>query len=111
MSGINMNISNLSELYTILAVSQALLREITANMRSVSVIQIGNDLIVRFIFYSPPSEDEIEAMGYIGTEVIANFPAIETQSEPYEVVPIGQIDRKQNEHVVFERKPEELSSG
>jgi hypothetical protein len=93
------------EIRLVLALNRALIAEVTANMRAVLIRRAGCDLVTRFVFYTPPSEDEIEAMGYIGTEVLANFRK-ETGSEVYEVMPSGRITIKSDEYLVFERKEE-----
>ena len=94
------------EVRFILALNEALIGEITENMRAVTIRREGNDLRTRFIFYRPPSEDEIEAMGCIGTEVLSNF-RYESGSEIYEVMPSGRIERQPDECLVFKRKEEE----
>jgi hypothetical protein len=94
------------EVRFILALNGALIGEVTANMRAITIRRDRNELWTRFIFYRSPSEDEIEAMGCIGTEVLSNF-RDESGSENYEVMPSGRIERQPNEYLVFKRKEEE----
>ncbi len=91
------------EVILVYNLSLALHREITENMRAVLIKKDGHRIDLRFIFYREPSEEEIESMGYIGTEVLSYYNE-ESEYEHYDVIPQGYINIKKGEISVFERK-------
>ena len=93
------------EVILVYNLSLALRREITKNMRAVLVRRIENRIDIRFISYDKPDEDEIESMGYIGTEVLSHYNE-DVEYEHYNVIPTGVIPLKEGEISVFERKEE-----
>ena len=86
-------------------VSVALRREVTANMRAVLISRIERNIDIRFVFYQEPNEDEIECMGYIGTEVLSHYDE-DKEQEHHDVIPHGPITLKEGEVIAFERKEE-----
>lgn len=83
-----------------LFLTAALAGEPTENIRAVAVSERGNVIELRFILYRRPTADEIENIGYIGTEFISNYSS-KFGDEHYEVIPHGEISLGEGEFVAY----------
>lgn len=72
---------NLKELK--LSSQRALLGEITANMRAITIESKDDSLLLRVIFYENPSEDEKDSLGDITAEILADFNEINHVNEEF----------------------------
>lgn len=58
----------------LLTTQVAMLGEISAAVRAVTVGWDGNEIRLRAIVEGEPSEEDVESMEAVGTEIIASFP-------------------------------------
>ena len=70
-----------------ISIQRALLGAITDNLVAVTCGFEGTQIRIKAYFTSEPSEQEIEEIQCVGTEVIADFPAPYTIEESCSVVP------------------------
>jgi hypothetical protein len=70
-----------------LSAQRALLGQVSASLRAVSVDADAGTVYYRCIFDAPPLEDERELLSVAASEIIADFPAPYVIEEEYLYVP------------------------
>ncbi|MEO1023594.1 MAG: hypothetical protein AAFW89_13700 [Bacteroidota bacterium] len=65
----------------LLATQRALLGAITPNMKAITIDYNSSSYVLRIYFSSQPSEEEVELLKEITSEVSADIPSIETFKE------------------------------
>jgi hypothetical protein len=73
-----------------LSAQRALLGNIPANLRCVSLEYRGTEIACRFVFHAVPSEEEKELLSGAATEIISDYSGPFTISEEYLAVPCPQ---------------------
>ena len=67
----------------IISVQRALLGNLTNNMNAITISYNNSSFILKVYFEKEPSEDEIESLSEITSEVAADFPNINKIQELY----------------------------
>src|SRR3569833_3025210 len=76
-----------------LSVQRALIGEVPANLAALSAKLHANTIKISAYYFTPPSEEDIESISEVSTEVIADYPLEYTVEE--EIGDISEIDKNQ----------------